>query len=63
MAQTDVSIAATLVREDDKIDDLTYLVGPKLYDANWIELANKGYIAHVEVRFEIALGFLRVLGR
>lgn len=28
--------AATLVREDDKIADLNYMIGPKLYEANWM---------------------------
>ena len=29
-------ITATLVREDDKIADLNYMIGPKLYEANWM---------------------------
>lgn len=41
---------ATLVREDDKIDDLNFLIGPKLYEANWMDLAAKGHIANVQVR-------------
>lgn len=28
--------SATLVREDDKIQDLNYMIGPKLYEANWM---------------------------
>ena len=40
---------ATLVREDDKIEDLNYMIGPKLYEANWMELAAKGHIANVQV--------------
>lgn len=36
---------ATLVREDDKIADLNYMIGPKLYEANWMDLAAKGHIA------------------
>lgn len=28
--------SATLVREDDKIADLNYMIGPKLYEANWM---------------------------
>jgi len=42
--------AATLVREDDKIADLNYMIGPKLYEANWMDLAAKGHIANVQVR-------------
>jgi len=39
---------ATLVREDDKITDLNYMIGPKLYEANWQDLAAKGHIANVQ---------------
>ncbi len=41
--------SATLVREDDKISDLNYMIGPKLYEANWMDLAAKGHIANVQV--------------
>lgn len=34
----DVSFSATLVREDDKIADLNYMIGPKLYEANWMQV-------------------------
>lgn len=37
------------MREDDKIADLNYMIGPKLYEANWMELAAKGHIANVQV--------------
>ncbi|CAF1142608.1 unnamed protein product [Rotaria sordida] len=40
-------LTATLVREDDKITDLNFLIGPKLFEANWIELQNLGFIAKV----------------
>lgn len=43
---------ATLVREDDKIGDLGYLIGPKLYEANWMDLAKNGHIATVQVSSE-----------
>ncbi len=29
------------VREDKKIENLIFLVGPKLYEANWIDLTNQ----------------------
>ena len=48
-------MAATLVREDDKIADLNYMIGPKLYEANWMDLAAKGHIANVQVSFPTAL--------
>ncbi|XP_054156436.1 general transcription and DNA repair factor IIH helicase subunit XPB-like [Oppia nitens] len=43
-----LGLTATLVREDDKIADLNFLIGPKLYEANWLELSNNGYIARVQ---------------
>ena len=43
------TFTATLVREDDKIADLNYMIGPKLYEANWMDLAAKGHIANVQV--------------
>lgn len=45
---TEYPPAATLVREDDKIDDLNFLIGPKLYEANWMDLAQNGHIARVQ---------------
>ncbi|CAH2353453.1 general transcription and DNA repair factor IIH helicase subunit XPB [[Candida] railenensis] len=47
-AHAKLGLTATLVREDDKIDDLNFLIGPKLYEANWMELAQKGHIANVQ---------------
>ncbi|CAL1603642.1 unnamed protein product [Knipowitschia caucasica] len=47
-AHCKVGLTATLVREDDKIVDLNFLIGPKLYEANWMELQNNGYIAKVQ---------------
>lgn len=47
-AHAKLGLTATLVREDDKIDDLNFLIGPKLYEANWMDLALKGHIANVQ---------------
>ncbi|CAL1270572.1 unnamed protein product [Larinioides sclopetarius] len=47
-AHCKLGLTATLVREDDKIQDLNFLIGPKLYEANWLELQNGGYIAKVQ---------------
>lgn len=47
-AHCKLGLTATLVREDDKIVDLNFLIGPKLYEANWMELQNVGYIAKVQ---------------
>ena len=47
-AHCKLGLTATLVREDDKIQDLNFLIGPKLYEANWMELQNDGYIAKVQ---------------
>jgi DNA excision repair protein ERCC-3 len=43
-----LGLTATLVREDDKITDLNFLIGPKLYEANWMELQADGHIAKVQ---------------
>jgi superfamily II DNA or RNA helicase len=48
-ARIPCTFTATLVREDDKIADLNYMIGPKLYEANWMDLAAKGHIANVQV--------------
>ncbi|XP_015793169.1 general transcription and DNA repair factor IIH helicase subunit XPB [Tetranychus urticae] len=47
-AHCKLGLTATLVREDDKIQDLNFLIGPKLYEANWHELESLGYIAKVQ---------------
>ncbi|KAF2465243.1 TFIIH basal transcription factor complex helicase-like protein XPB subunit [Lindgomyces ingoldianus] len=43
-----LGLTATLLREDDKIEDLNFLIGPKLYEANWQELSEQGHIAKVQ---------------
>ena len=47
-ARTRIGLTATLIREDGKIEDLKYLVGPKLYEANWRELAEKYFLPNVK---------------
>jgi DNA excision repair protein ERCC-3 len=43
-----LGLTATLVREDEKISDLNFLIGPKLYEADWLELQHERYIAKVQ---------------
>ncbi|KAF9762904.1 General transcription and DNA repair factor IIH helicase subunit XPB [Nosema granulosis] len=43
-----LGLTATLVREDDKIEDLNFLIGPKLYEADWQDLSAQGHIAKVD---------------
>lgn len=43
-----IGLTATLLREDEKVDDLLFLVGPKLYEANWTDLQDLGYLANVK---------------
>ncbi|KAF1996965.1 TFIIH basal transcription factor complex helicase XPB subunit [Amniculicola lignicola CBS 123094] len=43
-----LGLTATLLREDEKIEDLNFLIGPKLYEANWQELSEQGHIARVQ---------------
>ena len=47
-AHCKLGLTATLVREDDKIKDLKNLIGPKLYEADWQDLAKQGYLARVQ---------------
>ncbi|XP_071715451.1 general transcription and DNA repair factor IIH helicase/translocase subunit XPB1-like [Rutidosis leptorrhynchoides] len=42
-----LGLTATLVREDERITDLNFLIGPKLYEANWLDLVKGGFIANV----------------
>lgn len=42
-----LGLTATLVREDDLIADLHWLIGPKLYEASWQQLQEDGYLARV----------------
>ena len=61
-SQTRLGLTATLVREDEKIKTLNHLVGPKLYEANWSDLASQGFIAKVqctEVWCEMTRAFFR----
>ncbi|CAI6005262.1 unnamed protein product [Closterium sp. NIES-64] len=43
-----LGLTATLVREDELIADLNFLIGPKLYEANWLDLVRGGFIANVQ---------------
>lgn len=42
-----LGLTATLIREDNKIEDLQFYLGPKLYEESWIELTKLGYLARV----------------
>mmetsp|Transcript_27008 Transcript_27008/g.43497 ORF Transcript_27008/g.43497 Transcript_27008/m.43497 type:complete len:866 (-) Transcript_27008:1085-3682(-) len=59
-AHCKLGLTATLVREDDLIEDLNFLIGPKLYEANWLDLTEAGYLASVcckEVRCAMTAEF------
>lgn len=47
-AHCKLGLTATLVREDQLITDLNFLIGPKLYEANWLDLTRAGHIANVQ---------------
>jgi DNA excision repair protein ERCC-3 len=47
-AHCKLGLTATLVREDERISDLHFLIGPKLYEANWLDLAAAGHLARVQ---------------
>ena len=46
-AHCKLGLSATLLREDELISDLFFLIGPKLYEANWLDLTSAGYLASV----------------
>jgi len=43
-AHCKLGLTATLVREDEKIKHLNFLIGPKLWEANWLDLTRAGHI-------------------
>jgi DNA excision repair protein ERCC-3 len=48
-----LGLTATPYREDDKINNLFFMIGPKLYEENWLDLVNQGFLAKpycVEIR-------------
>lgn len=47
MANCKIGLSATFVREDHRVNFLDFLIGPKLYSGNWIELIEKGYLAKI----------------
>lgn len=47
-AHCHLKLTATLVREDDLILGLWFLIGPKLYEANWMDLIAQEYLASVQ---------------
>lgn len=56
-ARRRLGLTATLVREDNKEDDVFSLIGPKRFDKPWKELEKQGFIAEafcVEVRVPLA---------
>ena len=43
-----LGLTATLVREDEGITKLHFLIGPKHYEANWLDLQKEGFLARVK---------------
>ena len=65
-AHCKLGLTATLVREDEKVEHLNFLIGPKLYEANWLDLQRDGYIANVqciEVWCPMTAEFLKIFGQ
>jgi DNA excision repair protein ERCC-3 len=56
-ARRRLGLTATLVREDEKEDDVFSLIGPKRYDVPWKQLEQQGWIAEAactEIRVPLA---------
>ena len=49
-AHLKLGLSATLLREDSLISDLFFLIGPKLYEGNWLDLTAAGYLASVSCK-------------
>ncbi|EGR32554.1 hypothetical protein IMG5_077910 [Ichthyophthirius multifiliis] len=52
-----LGLTATPYREDEKISNLFYMIGPKLYEENWHDLVKQGFLASpycVEIRCNMA---------
>lgn len=48
-----IGLTATPHREDKKIENLNYLIGPLLYEGNWRDFVDAGYLANpycIEIR-------------
>ncbi|MGO9601391.1 MAG: DNA repair helicase XPB [Isosphaeraceae bacterium] len=56
-ARRRLGLTATLVREDNREEDVFSLIGPKKYDVPWRVLETKGWIAEAQCH-EIRLGLL-----
>ncbi len=57
-ARRRLGLTATLVREDNKEDEVFTLIGPKKYDAPWKDLEKQGWIASAvctEVRIDLPM--------
>lgn len=56
-----IGLTATPYREDNKIDNLFYMIGPKLFEENWLDLVNEGCLARpycVEVLCDMPSKFM-----
>ena len=54
-----IGLTATLIREDNKIEDLQFYIGPKLYEESWIELTKQGFLAKVQcVEIRVDMPFI-----
>ena len=47
-ARSFLGLTATLVREDNKIETLDHLIGPRLHEAEWADLVKVGVLARVK---------------
>src|SRR3989449_7020628 len=54
-ARRRLGLTATLVREDNREEDVFSLIGPKKYDVPWRVLESKGWIAEAQCH-EVRLG-------
>ncbi|CAK81254.1 unnamed protein product (macronuclear) [Paramecium tetraurelia] len=57
-----IGLTATLLREDQKLDNLYFMIGPKLYEENLIDLMTQGFLAKphiIEIQCDMPPIFLQ----
>eukprot|EP00746_Dinoflagellata_sp_MGD_P156848 gnl/MRDRNA2_/MRDRNA2_85992_c1_seq1.p1 gnl/MRDRNA2_/MRDRNA2_85992_c1~~gnl/MRDRNA2_/MRDRNA2_85992_c1_seq1.p1 ORF type:complete len:436 (-),score=-10.83 gnl/MRDRNA2_/MRDRNA2_85992_c1_seq1:319-1626(-) len=55
-----LGLSGTLVREDEQVEDLNFLIGPKLFEGSWLDITLTGHISKVlcyEVRCQMNKNF------
>jgi DNA excision repair protein ERCC-3 len=60
IAHCKIGLTGTLVREDKRVEDLQFLIGPKLFEGNWLDITMSGHITEVFC-FEVRCPMSKIL--